>query len=69
MPSQHLDRAKQMASSKPQTTALEELFSAVDGVLGEFCDEVVSLAEPLLPQLQRYLAWEVDGFGPMVPVS
>lgn len=58
-----------MASSKPQTTVLEELFSAVDDVLGEFCDEIMSLAESLLPQLQRYLAWEVSSFGPMVPVS
>lgn len=58
-----------MASSKPQSpTVLEELFSAADDVLGDFCDEIVSLAESLLPQLQRYLAWEVDSFGPMVPV-
>ncbi|GAB9470106.1 hypothetical protein Gpo141_00007361 [Globisporangium polare] len=57
-----------MASSKPQSpTVLEELFSAADDVLGDFCDEIVSLAESLLPQLQRYLAWEVDSFGPMVP--
>lgn len=46
-----------------------ELVDVLVAVLGGVCESIISVAEFLVPPLRRYLTWEIETFGPLVPVS
>ncbi|KAF1332821.1 hypothetical protein FI667_g3178, partial [Globisporangium splendens] len=49
-----------------EKTAMQ-LVGALTDILGDICDQVISVAEFLCPPLKQYLVFEIDTFGPLVP--